>query len=65
MPKIMNDIQNMVRNMLYGFYFEHRDRLSYNSKHNIIYRKDLANIQQEIVLISGGGAVMNRLISAM
>jgi dihydroxyacetone kinase len=56
MKKITNDVQNIVWNMLHGFYFEHNNRVSYNSKHNIIYRKDLAKIQQDVVIISGGGS---------
>ncbi|MFC3883864.1 DhaKLM operon coactivator DhaQ [Bacillus songklensis] len=56
MKKITNDVQNVVWDMLHGFYFEHKDRISYDSKHNIIYRKDLAEIQQDVVILSGGGS---------
>lgn len=56
MKKIMNDVQNIVQDMLHGFYFEHSDRISYNAKYNIIYRKDLAEIGQDVVIISGGGS---------
>ncbi|MBJ8030193.1 DhaKLM operon coactivator DhaQ [Bacillus cereus group sp. N21] len=56
MKKIMNDAQNIVQDMLHGFYFEHNDRISYNREHNIIYQKDLAEIRQDVVIISGGGS---------
>ncbi|MDZ5606172.1 DhaKLM operon coactivator DhaQ [Bacillus pseudomycoides] len=56
MKKIMNDVQNIVQDMLHGFYFEHNDRISYNREHNIIYRKNLAEIGQDVVIISGGGS---------
>lgn len=54
MKTIKNDVQNIVRDMLHGFYFEHKDRVYYDSKHHIIYRKDLEDIQQNVVLLSGG-----------
>ncbi|CAI8833965.1 PTS-dependent dihydroxyacetone kinase, dihydroxyacetone-binding subunit DhaK [Bacillus pseudomycoides] len=56
MKKIMNDAQNIVQDMLHGFYFEHNDRISYNKEHNIIYQKDLAKIGQDVAIISGGGS---------
>ncbi|MBU7315728.1 DhaKLM operon coactivator DhaQ [Paenibacillus oleatilyticus] len=56
MTKIINDVQNIVRHMLHGFYFEHKDRVSYNAKHNLIFRKDLADMGRQVVLISGGGS---------
>lgn len=56
MKKITNDVQNVVWDMLHGFYFEHKDRVSYNSKHKIIYRRDLAEMQQDVVILSGGGS---------
>ncbi|HEK9099838.1 DhaKLM operon coactivator DhaQ [Bacillus cereus] len=56
MKKIMNDVQNIVQDMLHGFYFEHSDRISYNREYNIIYQKDLAAIEQDVVIISGGGS---------
>ena len=56
MKKIMNDAQNIVQDMLHGFYFEHNDRISYNKEHNIIYQKDLAEIGQDVAIISGGGS---------
>ncbi|MEK4237328.1 DhaKLM operon coactivator DhaQ [Paenibacillus sp. FSL H7-0714] len=56
MKTIKNDVQNIVRDMLHGFYFEHKDRVYYDSKHHIIYRKDLEDIQQNVVLLSGGGS---------
>ncbi|WP_242220017.1 DhaKLM operon coactivator DhaQ [Bacillus cereus group sp. BfR-BA-01380] len=56
MKKIMNDVQNIVQDMLHGFYFEHNDRICYNAKHNIMYQKDLAKIRQNVVIISGGGS---------
>ncbi|KFN02266.1 DhaKLM operon coactivator DhaQ [Bacillus clarus] len=56
MKKIMNDVQNIVQDMLCGFYFEHNDKISYDEKHNIIYQKNIAEIQQDVVIISGGGS---------
>ncbi|PEP56758.1 MULTISPECIES: DhaKLM operon coactivator DhaQ [Bacillus] len=56
MKKIMNDVQNIVQDMLHGFYFEHNDRITYNREHNIIYQKDLAEIGQDVAIISGGGS---------
>lgn len=56
MKTIKNDVQNIVRDMLHGFYFEHKDRVYYDSKHHIIYRKDLEDIGQNVVLLSGGGS---------
>ena len=56
MTRIINDAQNIVRNMLHGFLFEHRDRAAYNAKYNIVYRKDLAGIGDRVVLLSGGGS---------
>jgi triose/dihydroxyacetone kinase / FAD-AMP lyase (cyclizing) len=56
MTRIINDAQHIVRNMLHGFYFEQQARIDYNAKHNIIYRKDLAEMGDSVVLISGGGS---------
>ncbi|MFB0843784.1 DhaKLM operon coactivator DhaQ [Paenibacillus oleatilyticus] len=56
MTKLINGVQNIVRHMLHGFYFEHKDRVSYNAKHNLIFRKDLADMGRQVVLISGGGS---------
>ena len=56
MKKIMNDAQHVVRDMLGGFYFEHKERVSYEIQHDIIYRKDIKEMQEEVVLISGGGS---------
>ncbi|PFK47142.1 DhaKLM operon coactivator DhaQ [Bacillus cereus] len=56
MKKIINDVQNIVQDMLHGFYFEHNDRISYEKEHNIIYQKDLAETKQDVIIISGGGS---------
>ncbi|WP_238188453.1 DhaKLM operon coactivator DhaQ [Paenibacillus sp. L3-i20] len=56
MKTIKNDVQNIVEDMLQGFYFEYKDRVYYDSKHHIIYRKDLGEIGQNVVLLSGGGS---------
>lgn len=56
MKKIINDVQNIVQDMLHGFYFEHSDRISYNKEYNIIYQKGLTEIDQDVVIISGGGS---------
>lgn len=54
MKKITNNVQNIISDMLQGFQFENDDSVCYNAKHNIIYRKDLA--QQNVAIISGGGS---------
>jgi len=56
MTKIINDAQNIVRNMLHGFYFENEDRVFYNAKYNIIARKDLSAMEESSAIISGGGS---------
>lgn len=55
MKKILNDVNGAVSDMLHGFYFEHKERVSYDAKHNIIYRKNLMELD-EVILISGGGS---------
>lgn len=54
MKKILNEMQHAVSHMLHGFYFEHKDRVGYDSKYEIIYRNDLRDLD-EVILISGGG----------
>ena len=39
MKKIMNDVQNIVQDMMHGFYFEHNDKVNYDETNNIIYVK--------------------------
>ncbi|MGH0587953.1 DhaKLM operon coactivator DhaQ [Bacillus mycoides] len=56
MKKIMNDVQNIVQDMLHGFYFEHNDKVNYDETNNIIYVKDIAEMEQTVVIISGGGS---------
>ncbi|MFK4426106.1 DhaKLM operon coactivator DhaQ [Bacillus sp. RC51] len=56
MKKIMNDVENIVQDMLHGFYFEHNDKVNYDETHNIIYVKDIAEMEQNVVIISGGGS---------
>ncbi|HZG85368.1 DhaKLM operon coactivator DhaQ [Paenibacillus sp.] len=56
MTKIINDPQNIVRNMLHGFYFENKDRVSYHAKYNIVARKDLADAGGTTAVVSGGGS---------
>ncbi|MBH5318469.1 DhaKLM operon coactivator DhaQ [Paenibacillus sp. GSMTC-2017] len=56
MKRITNEVQNIVDDMLQGYYFEHKDRVDYDSEHHIIYRKDLGDIGQNVVLLSGGGS---------
>ncbi len=41
MKKIMNDVQNIVQDMMHGFYFEHNDKVNYDETNNIIYVKDI------------------------
>ena len=52
----MNDVENIVQDMLHGFYFEHNDKVNYDETHNIIYVKDIAKLKQNVVIISGGGS---------
>ncbi|OFD12185.1 DhaKLM operon coactivator DhaQ [Bacillus wiedmannii] len=56
MKKIMNDVQNIVQDMMHGFYFEHNDKVNYNETNNIIYVKDIEKLKQNVVIISGGGS---------
>ncbi|HDR7782042.1 DhaKLM operon coactivator DhaQ [Bacillus sp. FSL M8-0063] len=56
MKKIMNDVQNIVQDMMHGFYFEHNDKVNYDETHNIIYVKDIEKMKQNVVIISGGGS---------
>ncbi len=56
MKKIINDVQHIVRDMLAGFCFEHKERVSYGAKHNIVYRKDIKEMREDVVIISGGGS---------
>ena len=56
MKKIMNDVQNIVQDMLHGFYFEHNDKVNYDETNNIIYVKDIEKMKQNVVIISGGGS---------
>ena len=56
MKKIINDVEHVVRDMMTGFCFEHKDRVSYVPKHGIVYRKDLKEISEDVVIISGGGS---------
>ncbi|MGN4425953.1 DhaKLM operon coactivator DhaQ [Bacillus cereus group sp. MYBK30-1] len=56
MKKIMNDVENIVQDMLHGFYFEHNDKVNYDETNNIIYVKDIADMKQNVVIISGGGS---------
>lgn len=55
MKKILNEVQGAVNDMLNGFYFEQRGRVSYDPEHEIIYRSDLWDLE-EVILISGGGS---------
>ena len=56
MKKIMNDVQNIVQDMLHGFYFEHNDKVNYDETNNIIYVKDIEKMKQDVAIISGGGS---------
>ncbi|AFH82299.1 Dihydroxyacetone kinase family protein [Bacillus anthracis str. H9401] len=56
MKKIMNDVQNIVQDMLHGFYFEHNDKVNYDETNNIIYVKDIEKLKQDVAIISGGGS---------
>ncbi|CAM4252902.1 DhaKLM operon coactivator DhaQ [Bacillus manliponensis] len=56
MKKIINDVQNIVNDMLHGFYFEHSDSICYDVKNKTIYTKNLDTMPQNVVIISGGGS---------
>ncbi|TCW53397.1 dihydroxyacetone kinase [Bacillus thuringiensis] len=56
MKKIMNDVQNIVQDMMHGFYFEHNEKVNYDETNNIIYVKDIEKLEQNVVIISGGGS---------
>lgn len=56
MKKIMNDVQNIVQDILHGFYFEHNDKVNYDETNNIIYVKDIEKLKQDVAIISGGGS---------
>jgi len=56
MKKIMNDVQNIVQDMLHGFYFEHNDKVNYDETNNIIYVKDIEKMKQDVAIVSGGGS---------
>lgn len=55
MTKIINEVQNIVQNMLQGYSFEHGDNIAYNAEYNLIHQKNLNQLDQQVVLISGGG----------
>ena len=52
----MNDVQNIVQDMMHGFYFEHNDKVNYDETNNIIYVKDIEKLKQNVAIISGGGS---------
>ncbi|HDR7655024.1 MULTISPECIES: DhaKLM operon coactivator DhaQ [Bacillus] len=56
MKKIMNDVENVVQDMMHGFYFEHNEKVNYDETNNIIYVKDIEKLKQNVVIISGGGS---------
>ncbi|KAA0743369.1 DhaKLM operon coactivator DhaQ [Bacillus sp. AY3-1] len=56
MKKIMNDVENVVQDMMHGFYFEHNEKVNYDETNNIIYVKDIEKLTQNVVIISGGGS---------
>ena len=56
MKKIMNDVQNIVQDMMHGFYFEHNDKVNYDETNHIIYVKDIEKLKQNVAIISGGGS---------
>ncbi|MFD5260911.1 DhaKLM operon coactivator DhaQ [Bacillus wiedmannii] len=56
MKKIMNDVENVVQDMMHGFYFEHNEKVNYDKTNNIIYVKDIEKLTQNVVIISGGGS---------
>ncbi|WP_455661420.1 DhaKLM operon coactivator DhaQ [Pradoshia sp.] len=55
MKKILNDVHGAVNDMLHGFNFEYKAIIGYDRENDIIYRKNLSELE-EVVLISGGGS---------
>ncbi|SDC35190.1 dihydroxyacetone kinase [Pelagirhabdus alkalitolerans] len=53
MKAIINQTDNVVSDMLNGFYFEHQHRLTYDQDHQIISEALKTN---QVALISGGGS---------
>ena len=55
MKKIINDPENIIKQMLNGLYKANQDKIKINENMKIIYRKDLP-IKGKVGLISGGGS---------
>lgn len=55
MKKIINDPENIIKQMLNGLYKANQDKVKINEDMKIIYRKDLP-IKGKVGLISGGGS---------
>ena len=55
MKKIINDPENVIKQMLNGLYKANQDKVKINEDMKIIYRKDLP-IKGKVGLISGGGS---------
>ena len=55
MKKIINDPENIIKEMLNGLYKANQDKVKINEDMKIIYRKDLP-IKGKVGLISGGGS---------
>ena len=54
MKKIINQIEDIVLEMCEGIEKAHPDKIAFNSKYNILTRKELN--KDKVVLISGGGS---------
>lgn len=52
MKNIINNSNQMVNEMLKGFYFANQDRVKFNQKNKIIYREQ----KPYVALVSGGGS---------
>ncbi|WP_117169936.1 DhaKLM operon coactivator DhaQ [Paraliobacillus sediminis] len=55
MKNIKNQTEDLINEMLQGYYYEHNQDISYDSKNKIIYQKSIAS-QDQVAIISGGGS---------
>lgn len=53
MTKIINHVNNIVDEMVQGFYFENKETVRCDLKNKVIYRK---NSSSQVAIISGGGS---------
>lgn len=53
MTKIINHVNNIVDEMMQGFYFENKEAIHCDLKNKVIYQK---NSSRQVAIISGGGS---------